>query len=76
MLYEVITARYGGEEFIVLAPGLTRDGALQFAERFRTVFLAHPFPHKVSQPNGTVSFSGGIPRAASSNQSTGTAVRA
>jgi len=55
-----ISARYGGEEFIVLSPGLTRDGALQFAERFRTVFLAHPFPHKETQPNGTVSFSGGI----------------
>lgn len=55
-----ISARYGGEEFIVLAPALTREGALHFAERFRTVFLAHPFLHKESQPNGTVSFSGGI----------------
>lgn len=55
-----VAARYGGEEFIVLAPGLTRDEAMQFAERFRTVFLAHPFPHKETQPTGTMSFSGGI----------------
>jgi diguanylate cyclase (GGDEF)-like protein len=55
-----ICARYGGEEFIVLTPGLNRDDALHFAERFRNLFLAHPFPHKESQPNGTLSFSGGI----------------
>lgn len=55
-----ICARYGGEEFIVLTPGLNRDDALQFAERFRSLFLAHAFPHKEEQPNGTLSFSGGI----------------
>jgi diguanylate cyclase (GGDEF)-like protein len=55
-----ICARYGGEEFIVLTPGLGRDDASQFAERFRSLFLDHPFPHKDEQPNGTLSFSGGI----------------
>lgn len=55
-----IAARYGGEEFIVLTPGLDRGDVLQFAERFREVFLAHPFPHKDEQPAGTLSFSGGI----------------
>ncbi|MGD2062101.1 MAG: sensor domain-containing diguanylate cyclase [Nitrospirota bacterium] len=55
-----ICARYGGEEFIVLTPGLNRDDALHFAERFRSLFLDHPFPHKETQPNGTLSFSGGI----------------
>jgi len=55
-----IAARYGGEEFIVLTPGLDRDEVLQFAERFREVFLANPFPHKEEQPEGTLSFSGGV----------------
>jgi len=55
-----IAARYGGEEFIVITPGLDRDDVLQFAERFREVFLANPFPHKDEQPEGTLSFSGGI----------------
>ncbi len=55
-----IAARYGGEEFIVLTPGLDRDDVLQFAERFREVFLANPFPYKDEQPEGTLSFSGGV----------------
>jgi len=55
-----IAARYGGKEFIVLTPELDRPDVLQFAERFRDLFLANPFPHKDEQPEGTLSFSGGI----------------
>jgi diguanylate cyclase (GGDEF)-like protein len=31
-----IAARYGGEEFVVIAPGATRDQAVEVAERIRT----------------------------------------
>ncbi len=35
-----IVARYGGEEFVVIAPGATRDEAIQVAERVRAAAAA------------------------------------
>jgi diguanylate cyclase (GGDEF)-like protein len=35
-----IVARYGGEEFVVIAPGATRDEAVQVAERVRAAVAA------------------------------------
>lgn len=48
-----IHARWGGEEFVVLAPGIDRENALQFAEKLR--LLIEKFQFSVQQ-NITCSF--------------------
>jgi diguanylate cyclase (GGDEF)-like protein len=53
-------ARYGGEEFIVMLPGISKEDAFLYAERFREKISTHPFPHREKQPLGCVSISGGI----------------
>jgi diguanylate cyclase (GGDEF)-like protein len=52
--------RYGGEEFIVMLPGITKEDAFIFAERFREKISQHPFQYREKQPIGFVSISGGV----------------
>jgi two-component system, cell cycle response regulator len=41
---EDVFARYGGEEFAIIARGITRESALQFAERVRKIVEASDVP--------------------------------
>jgi diguanylate cyclase (GGDEF)-like protein len=43
---EDVFARYGGEEFAIIARGIERLGALQFAERVRRLVAATAFMHE------------------------------
>ena len=38
-----LLARYGGEEFVVVLPEANRDGAMEFAERIRSIIGSDPF---------------------------------
>ncbi|MEW6054612.1 MAG: sensor domain-containing diguanylate cyclase [Nitrospirota bacterium] len=55
-----IIARYGGEEFIVMLPEISREDALQYAERLRETIAHHDFAYRAKQPLGFVSISGGV----------------
>lgn len=55
-----VIIRYGGEEFLVVLPGISKEEASIYAERFRERVASHPFPHGEDQPLGCVSISGGI----------------
>ena len=37
-------ARFGGEEFIMLLPNTHKEGAVQFAERLRELFMGYAIP--------------------------------
>src|SRR5262249_26417075 len=43
---EELFARYGGEEFAVVLPETTRDGAVQAAERIRSLVEKHSFQYE------------------------------
>lgn len=45
-----IPARYGGEEFTIILPETPRQGAIELAERLRSVVEKHPFPHPGGDP--------------------------
>lgn len=55
-----IVARYGGEEFVVVLPETTREGALIFAEGMRQRIADYAFPHRETQPLGSVTVSLGV----------------
>ena len=55
-----IIIRYGGEEFLVVLPGIPKEEASIYAERFREKVALHPFAHGDNQPLGCISISGGI----------------
>ncbi|MCZ6696907.1 MAG: sensor domain-containing diguanylate cyclase [Acidobacteria bacterium] len=55
-----VAARYGGEEFIVLLPRTPKDGARQYAEKFRKTMAEHDYPNRECQPLKCVSLSGGV----------------
>jgi diguanylate cyclase (GGDEF)-like protein len=50
-----LAGRWGGEEFLVIAPNTGQDGALELAERCRTVIAGTPFADV-----GTVTASFGV----------------
>jgi diguanylate cyclase (GGDEF)-like protein len=52
---EDVFARYGGEEFAIIARGIERLGALQFAERVRNLVAATSFKHDDKPISITVS---------------------
>jgi len=52
---EDVFARYGGEEFAIIARGIDRLGALQFAERVRNLVAATSFVHEQKKIPITVS---------------------
>ena len=53
-------ARYGGEEFIVLLAHAPKEGAMEAAERIRTLIAEHPYANRESQPLKIISLSGGV----------------
>ena len=55
-----VAARYGGEEFIVLLPHTPKEGAHQFAEKFRKMMAEYEYPNRECQPLKCVSLSGGV----------------
>jgi diguanylate cyclase (GGDEF)-like protein len=55
-----VIVRYGGEEFLVMLPGISKEDASVYAERFREKVSSHPFPNGENQPLGCISISGGI----------------
>jgi diguanylate cyclase (GGDEF)-like protein len=55
-----IVARYGGEEFVLLVPETGREGALQYAERIRSLVEVYPFPARKTLANGKVTLSLGV----------------
>lgn len=50
-------ARFGGEEFIVVMPEMSKEGAIQFAEKIRTAVANLAIPHEKSQVSDCVSIS-------------------
>jgi diguanylate cyclase (GGDEF)-like protein len=52
---EELFARYGGEEFAVVLPETTRDGAVQAAERIRSLVEKHSFQYEGKSYPVTVS---------------------
>jgi diguanylate cyclase (GGDEF)-like protein len=52
---EDVVARFGGEEFVILARGITSDGALVLAERVRMTIERTPVPHDSKTLSITVS---------------------
>ncbi len=55
-----VVARYGGEEFVAVLPETTREGALAFAESLRQRIADYAFPHRETQPLGSVTVSLGV----------------
>lgn len=53
-------ARYGGEEFVVVLPQVTRNEALEVAEKLRRAVEEAPMPHREVQPGGKITISVGI----------------
>ncbi|MBL8953166.1 MAG: diguanylate cyclase [Myxococcaceae bacterium] len=53
-------ARYGGEEFVVVLPQVTRNEALEVAEKLRRAVEEAPVPHREVQPTGKVTISVGV----------------
>ncbi|MBK7858610.1 MAG: diguanylate cyclase [Archangiaceae bacterium] len=53
-------ARYGGEEFVVVLPQVTRNEALEVAEKLRRAVEEAPVPHRDVQPSGKVTISVGV----------------
>ncbi len=52
---EELFARYGGEEFGVVLPETTQEGAVQVAERIRSMVEKHPFQFEGRPYNITIS---------------------
>lgn len=52
-------ARYGGEEFVVLLPQISREEALEVAEKLRRSVADAPLEHGKTQPGGRVTISVG-----------------
>jgi two-component system cell cycle response regulator len=52
---EELFARYGGEEFVVVLPETTREGAIEVAERIRTLVEARPFSYDGREYTLTIS---------------------
>ncbi len=53
-------ARYGGEEFVVLLPQISREEALEVAEKLRRSISDTPLEHGKTQPGGKVTVSIGV----------------
>jgi diguanylate cyclase (GGDEF)-like protein len=55
-----LACRFGGEEFVIAMPDTDPRRALELADSFRRTIESEPFEHRDSQPDGTVSVSGGV----------------
>lgn len=53
-------ARYGGEEFLLLLPEVSKEEALEVAEKLRRAIEELPSKHAATQPNGRVTVSVGV----------------
>ncbi len=53
-------ARYGGEEFVVLLPQVSREEALEVAQKLRHSICDVPLEHGATQPGGMVTISVGV----------------
>lgn len=53
-------ARYGGEEFVILLPQVTKQEAVDVAEKLRSMVEKTPSPYAQSQPGGIISISVGV----------------
>src|SRR6185295_4298761 len=53
-------ARYGGEEFVVVLPQVTRNEALEVAEKLRRAVAEAAVPHREVQPGGKITISVGV----------------
>jgi diguanylate cyclase (GGDEF)-like protein len=57
---EDLACRFGGEEFVIAMPGADAEATLRAAERIRAAIESHRFLHEDSQPNKTLTISGGV----------------
>ena len=55
-----VCARYGGEEFAILLHDVTRDGAVEVAEKIRARVSVAPIAHADKQPLGRLTVSIGV----------------
>jgi two-component system, cell cycle response regulator len=55
-----VVARYGFEKFSVILPECSRDEALIFAERIRTLIVEYPFAGREKQPGVDITISIGV----------------
>jgi diguanylate cyclase (GGDEF)-like protein len=55
-----VACRYGGEEFVVAMPDTDGETSWRAAERIRQTIEQHRFAHEDSQPNCTLTISGGV----------------
>ncbi len=53
-------ARYGGEEFVVALPQVTKNEAVEVAEKLRRAVEEAPIEHREVQPTGRVTISVGV----------------
>jgi diguanylate cyclase (GGDEF)-like protein len=53
-------ARYGGEEFVIVLPQVTRNEALEVAEKLRRAVEEAPIPHREVQPEKKITISVGV----------------
>jgi diguanylate cyclase (GGDEF)-like protein len=53
-------ARYGGEEFVVLLPQVTREEAMEVAEKLRQAVETAPIAYREVQPGGVITISVGV----------------
>ena len=55
-----VSARYGGEEFAIVLHDVTRDGAVEVADKIRARVAAAPIAHADKQPLGRLTVSIGV----------------
>src|SRR5262249_53220666 len=55
-----VVARYGGEEFAILLHDVTREAAVELAEKIRARVAAAPIAHAEKQPLGKLTVSIGV----------------
>jgi diguanylate cyclase (GGDEF)-like protein len=53
-------ARYGFEKFSIILPEISREEALTFSERMRSLIAEYPFAGRENLPGGSITVSIGV----------------